>query len=175
MSRHASVPPGPAPVPAFPLSRRRLLGAACVGAAAGALLLSPVAPVWAAAARAEAELATFMELSRHLTGRNDLDAKVGQSLHETLVKRDAAFAARLGELQGKLGKTPQGLSEKAQDAARQILSAWYLGMVGSDYTATVVSYPDALMFKAAGGVIKPRAFCFGMPGSWAEKPGFGRA
>ncbi|WP_242672919.1 sugar dehydrogenase complex small subunit [Azotobacter chroococcum] len=162
-------------MPAFPLSRRRLLGAACVGAAAGALLLSPVAPVWAAAARAEAELATFMELSRHLTGRNDLDAKVGQSLHETLVKRDAAFAARLGELQGKLGKTPQGLSEKAQDAARQILSAWYLGMVGSDYTATVVSYPDALMFKAAGGVIKPRAFCFGMPGSWAEKPGFGRA
>lgn len=174
MSNHASVPPGPAPVPAFTLSRRRLLGAACVGAATGALLLSPVAPVWAAAA-AEAELATFMELSRRLTGRNDLDAKVGQSLHETLLKHDAGFAARLGELQGKLGKTPQGLSEKARDTARQILSAWYLGMVGSDYTATVVSYPDALMFKAAGGVIKPRAFCYGMPGSWAEKPGFGRA
>jgi len=172
MSKHASATPSASSVPAFSLSRRRLLGAACVGAATGALLLSPVAPAWAAA---ETELAVFMDLSKRLTGRSDLDARFGQRLYDTLVKRDTGFATSLGELQGKLGKTPQGLSEKAQDAARQILSAWYLGMVGSDYTATVVSYPDALMFKAAGGILKPRAFCFGMPGSWAEKPVFGRA
>ncbi|GAB3462781.1 sugar dehydrogenase complex small subunit [Azotobacter salinestris] len=172
MSKHASAMPGASPVPAFSLSRRRLLGAACVGAASGALLLSPAAPVWAAV---ETELAAFMDLSRRLTGRNDLDARFGQRLYDTLVKRDAGFAASLGELQGKLGKTPQGLGEKAEATARQVLSAWYLGMIGSDYTATVVGYPDALMFKAAGGILKPRAFCFGMPGAWAEKPAVGRA
>ncbi|MDV7211017.1 sugar dehydrogenase complex small subunit [Azotobacter beijerinckii] len=175
MSNHASVTPGPAPVPAFTLSRRRLLGAACVGAAAGVLLLNPVGSAWAAAPKAETELATFMTLSQRLTGRNDLDGKLGQSLYEALTKRDAAFAKDLGELQGKLGKTPQGLSGRPQEVARQILAAWYLGLVGSDHTATVVTYQDALMFKAVDGALKPRAFCFGSPGSWAEKPVVGRA
>ncbi|WP_460426961.1 sugar dehydrogenase complex small subunit [Azotobacter armeniacus] len=160
---------------AFSLSRRRLLGAACVGAAAGALLLSPAGSIWAGSEVSSDELKVFMAVSEQLTGHDDLDGNIGKSLYEALAKRDAAFAQNLGELKTQLEKTPPVLDEPQQELARQILAGWYLGMVGSDYTATVVTYEDALMFAAVEGALTPRAFCFGNPGSWAEKPVLRRA
>jgi len=165
MPQHASAPSG-VPLPPS-LSRRRLLGAACAGAAAGAFLLTPLRPLWASSPDA---LDTFMAVSERLTGHDDLDGKLGESLYAALAGRDAAFAASLAGLQAGLATNPPALDEGQQARARTILSAWYLGLVGSGPAATVVSYRDALMFAPVAGALTPRASCFGNPGSWAEKP-----
>lgn len=169
MSEHGAITPD-LPFPVLSLSRRRLLGAACVGAAAGALLLSPAGSVWASSGVSSDELKVFMAVSEKLTGHDDLDGNIGASLYEAMAQRDAAFANNLGELKAQLDKTPPVLGGPQQELAQQILAGWYLGMVGDDHTATVITYEDDLMFAAVEGAVSPRAVCFGNPGSWAEKP-----
>lgn len=160
-----------APMPAFPLSRRRLLAVACTAAAAGSLLLGPASPAWAALTPLhDAELAAFMNVSRHLTGRANLDPRIGQRLFDALSQRDAALKQSLDELQAHLGVSPQGWSERQQWLARQILGGWYLGVIGEDDDASVVTYENALIFKAVDDVLVPRSYCANKPGYWAAQP-----
>ncbi|KWR83352.1 MULTISPECIES: sugar dehydrogenase complex small subunit [Pseudomonas] len=157
--------------PRFSLSRRRLLAMACGGAVAGGLLLGPAALAWAALTpQAEAELAIFMTLSQRLTGRSNLDPRIGQRLYLALAQRDTALAQSLGELQARLGDGPQRWSERQQWLARQMLAAWYLGYVGEDDHLSVVAYESALMFRAVDDVLLPRSYCSNQPGFWAAQP-----
>lgn len=159
-----------APMPAFPLSRRRLLAVACT-AAAGGLLLGPSAQARAALTpQHDAEMAAFMSISRHLTGRANLDPRIGQRLFDALSQRDAALKQSLGELQARLGDAPHSWSERQQWLARQILGGWYLGMIGDADDASVVTYENALMFKAVDDVLVPRSYCANKPGYWAAQP-----
>ena len=160
-----------APMPALPLSRRRLLAVACTAAAAGGLLLGPTAPAWAALTpQHDAELAAFMSVSRHLTGRANLDPRIGQRLLDALLQHDTALKQSLDELQARLGVSPQDWSERQQWLARQILGGWYLGVIGEDDSASVVTYENALMFKAVDDVLVPRSYCANKPGYWAAQP-----
>ncbi|SDI26176.1 sugar dehydrogenase complex small subunit [Pseudomonas panipatensis] len=157
--------------PAFPLSRRRLLAVACAGAALGGLLLSPAGQAWAALTpQAEAELAIFMTLSQRLTGRSNLDPRIGQRLYQALAQRDSALGQSLGELQAHLGDAPQRWSERQQWLARQILSGWYLGKIGEGDQPAVVAYETALMFKAVDDVLLPRSYCVSAPALWSAQP-----
>lgn len=158
-------------LPAFPLSRRRLLAVACASAAVGGLLMSPAGQAWAALTpQHDAELASFMTLSRHLTGRSNLDPRIGQRLFDALSQRDSALRQSLDELQAHLGEPPQHWSERQQWLARQILGGWYLGQIGDDDNPTVVTYENALMFKAVDDVLVPRSYCANKPGFWAAQP-----
>lgn len=158
-------------LPAFPLSRRRLLAVACAGAAVGGALLSPAARTWAALTpRAEAELASFMTLSQRLTGHSNLDPRIGQRLFLALAQRDTALTQGLAELQAHLADAPASWSERQQWLARQILGGWYLGQVGDAGNATVVTYEQALMFKAVDDVLVIRSYCPNKPGFWAAQP-----
>lgn len=171
MPEHGPITPPESSLPAFSLSRRRLLGATCVGAAAGALLLNPAWQAWAKLASQDtAGLATLMTLSQQLTGRNDLDARIGQRLYEALAQRDAALGQNLSELQARLGEAPQGWSERQQQLARQILAGWYLGLIGDEHNVKVVTYEHALMFKAVEDVLVIRSYCPNQPGFWAARP-----
>ncbi|MDF3932516.1 sugar dehydrogenase complex small subunit [Pseudomonas citronellolis] len=157
--------------PRFTLSRRRLLAMACGGLVAGGLLLGPAAAAWAALTpQAEAELAIFMTLSQRLSGRSNLDPRVGQRLYLALAQRDSALAQGLAELQSALGQPPQRWSERQQWLARQLLAGWYLGTVGDDQRPTLVAYENALMFRVVDDVLAPRSYCASQPGYWAEQP-----
>lgn len=160
-----------APLPAFPLSRRRLLVVACASAALGGVLLSPAARTWAALTpQAEAELEGFMTLSQRLTGRSNLDPRIGQRLFQALAQRDTALKQGLAELLDRLGDDPASWSERQQWLARQILGGWYLGQIGDDRSATVVTYEQALMFRAVDDVLVIRSYCPNKPGFWAAQP-----
>lgn len=160
-----------APLPAFPLSRRRLLAVACASAALGSVLLSPAGRTWAALTpQAEAELEDFMTLSQRLTGRSNLDPRIGQRLFQTLAQRDTALKQSLAELLERLGDAPDSWSERQQWLARQILGGWYLGQIGDDSNATVVTYEQALMFRAVDDVLVIRSYCPNQPGFWAAQP-----
>lgn len=155
----------------LPLSRRRLLAVACASAAVGGVLLSPAGRTWAALTpQAEAELSSFMTLSQRLTGRSNLDPRIGLRLFEALAQRDTALKQSLAELQTRLGDSPASWGERQQWLARQILGGWYLGMIGDDEHATVVSYENALMFKAVDDVLVIRSYCPNKPGFWAAQP-----
>lgn len=158
-------------LPQFPLSRRRLLAVACASAAVGGMLLSPAGRSWAALTpQAEAELSSFITLSQRLTGRSNLDPRIGQRLFEALAQRDTALKQSLAELQTRLGDVPASWSERQQWLARQILGGWYLGMIGDDENARVVTYENALMFKAVDDVLVIRSYCPNKPGFWAAQP-----
>lgn len=160
-----------AQLPTFPLSRRRLLAVACASAAFGSVLLSPAARTWAALTpQAEAELEGFMTLSQRLTGRSNLDPRIGQRLFQALVQRDSALKQSLVELLDRLGDAPDSWNERQQWLARQILGGWYLGQIGDDTGATVVTYEQALMFRAVDDVLVIRSYCPNKPGFWAAQP-----
>lgn len=160
-----------AQLPAFPLSRRRLLAVACASAALGGVLLSPAARTWAALTpQAEKELESFMTLSQRLTGRSNLDPRIGQRLFQALAQRDTALKQSLAELIERLGDAPDSWNERQQWLARQILGGWYLGQVGDDTSATVVTYEQALMFRAVDDVLVIRSYCPNKPGFWAAQP-----
>lgn len=160
-----------ASLPAFLLSRRRLLAAACASAALGGALLSPAGRTWAALTpQAEAELEGFMTLSQRLTGRSNLDPRIGQRLYQALAQRDSALKQSLAELLDRLGDDPQAWSERQQWLARQILGGWYLGQIGDDSNATLITYEQALMFRAVDDVLVIRSYCPNKPGFWAAQP-----
>ncbi|MDF3867706.1 sugar dehydrogenase complex small subunit [Pseudomonas denitrificans (nom. rej.)] len=160
-----------APLPAFPLSRRRLLAVACASAALGSVLLSPAARTWAALTpQVEKELEGFMTLSQRLTGRSNLDPRIGQRLFQALAQHDTALKQSLAELLERLGDAPDSWNERQQWLARQILGGWYLGQVGDDTSATVVTYEQALMFRAVDDVLVIRSYCPNKPGFWAAQP-----
>jgi len=158
-------------LPNFPLSRRRLLAVACAGAAVSGVLLSPAARTLAALTpQADADLASFMTLSQRLSGHSNLDPRIGLRLFEALAQRDTALRQSLAELQAHLADPPASWSERQQWLARQILGGWYLGQIGEPTSAAVITYEQALMFKAVDDVLVIRSYCPNKPGFWAAQP-----
>lgn len=155
------------PFACLPLSRRRLLGLAGLGVAAG-LLGGPALRALAAPARAQ--LDSFMQVSRRLSGRDQLDQRLGQRLFEALTQRGTLAERTLAELARQAEPRPELWSREQQDLAREILRGWYLGQVDQYNEAVVIAYEGALMFSAPQDVQVIRSYCPGRPGFWAEPP-----
>lgn len=153
------------PFALLPLSRRRLLGVACLGMAAGLL-----GPAWALAAPAQAQLDSFMQVSRRLSGRDQLDPRLGQRLFEALTQRGTLAERTLAELARQAEPRPELWSRDQQELAREILRGWYLGQVDQYNEAVVIAYEGALMFSAPPNIQVIRSYCPGRPGFWAEPP-----
>lgn len=148
------------------ISRRCLLGYTGAGLVAG--IIGPLA-LNSSSASAASNLQRFMEVSRALTGKSQLDEVIGQRLLQLL---DAlpGFTAGWHELLPIPKGDPSGWSAAQQKIASEIISAWYLGKVGEGTDARVVSYEKALMFQAVTGVLVIRSYCSGKPGYWAAQP-----
>jgi len=152
------------PFARLPLSRRRLLGVACLGIAAG--LLGGLA----LAAPARAQLDSFMRVSRRLSGRDQLDQRLGQRLFEALTQRGTLAERTLAELARQAEPNPELWSREQQDLAREILRGWYLGQVDQYNEAVLIAYEGALMFSVPQDIQVIRTYCAGRPGFWAEPP-----
>lgn len=168
------------------LSRRNLLeGVTLTGAAfalGGVGLLagqSGVAATAAAGGGAALSAADFLSLSVFLTGGQPLNPALSARYQAALNKRDPQFAdgaqALLGLISnGKVAHVDALLaSPELQDPLRalmtRIVSAWYLGIVGQDADAELISYANALMYRPTQDVLVIPTYGAG-PDSWGDKP-----
>ena len=137
-----------------PLSstRRSIL----IGGSALAAIAFAKWPSEASAAELDAE--TFAELSRKLTGNEDLDAD---------------YAAEMLDAYKAIGKNEDiaALADGSEnpELENDIVAAWYSGLSPDPDSNEVITYTDALMWEAMS-FTKPMGYCGGETGYWAEPP-----
>ncbi|MEZ0207351.1 sugar dehydrogenase complex small subunit [Ideonella sp.] len=162
----------------FPLSRRALIGGAAIAGAAfalgGAALLGTSNAFAAAAASAD-----FLRLSEFLTGGQPLEPGLATRYQAALARHDAKFGEAWSALQRYVADSKEtsvdsllaraDLGEPLRKTITQIVSAWYLGIVGNDVDAELISYAQALMYRPTQDVLVIPTYGGG-PDSWGRKP-----
>src|SRR5438105_67620 len=155
-------------------SRRQLLGG-LLGAYAASLI------PWALAQPvADADRGAFLAVSAILTGRRSLDAPQADRLYDALVAEDSGFPVAVRALLAFINErriAPLQL-QKLLDAEksaltplpRKIVTAWFMGIVGSGERAHCVEFEKALNAQIVSDVLKPPTYCYGVYASWTKKP-----
>ena len=164
--------------PASGMSRRTLIGGTAVAGVALALGGSAVlgtSNAFAAAAASD----DFLRLSEFLTGGKPLTAALAARYQEALRRHDPQFGAAAALLQRHVEDTRPAhvddllanpdLDPALRATATQIVSAWYLGIVGEDADAELISYANALMYRPTAGILDIPTYGSG-PDSWGQKP-----
>ncbi|WP_336799007.1 sorbitol dehydrogenase family protein [Kaistia sp. MMO-174] len=131
----------------------------------------------------DAAMAPFMALSALLVGRTSLDTGQARRLHDALAANDAGFADRTRQLlqlieQRKidpmqLQQTLNDENSPLKDLPGQIVTAWYLGIVGSGVRARCIAFETALNAQIVADVLKPPTYAYGGYGSWSRHPAEG--
>jgi Membrane bound FAD containing D-sorbitol dehydrogenase len=155
---------------------RRMLLMTALAASATAALIPPAVAAPAADAGRDAFLAT----SKILTGRSSLDLEEASRLYDALVADDPQFSADMQALhtlidQRKIDplRLQQVLDTEHSTLAalpRKIMTAWYIGVVGQSQNARCLSFETSLVYQTVSDHLKPPSYCYGVYGSWAEKP-----
>jgi len=161
---------------------RRLLLAGVLGAYVCSFLPLPfpAARADAAAMVAPKAPALFVMISRLLTGKLQLDQQQANRLYAALVATDPDFDAHLKQLDDFISSSKTGLSalqarldeQKPAFASlpARIVSAWYIGVVGSGKAARCISYETSLMYVAVADRLRPPSYAYGPYGSWGRNP-----
>lgn len=145
----------------------------------------PVIPTQEGGAAGEQaeNLPEFLALSAVLTGMPDLDPDLGAAFLQAF-QAVPGFAAGLDQLIDQAGmrsaQPPNDLesmesagifsNEQTASTADQIITAWYSGMVQTEEEPIVVTFVDALAWKALH-FTKPLTICANYA-FWAEKPAY---
>jgi hypothetical protein len=53
---------------------------------------------------------------------------------------------------------------------RQIVTAWYTGIVGEDERARCITFETSLMYVVVADRLNPPSYCSGPYGTWLDKP-----
>lgn len=149
-------------------------------------VLSGLAAVWLAtvAGPAAAQTGTahraFLDLSRLLTGRASLDAEQGIRLFEAFASGTPGFGAAVGRLHARIKqqnvdavRLQQALDAEGSPLAglpRQVMTAWYTGIVGEGGAARCVTFETSLMHMLVADRLNPPCYCYGPHGSWMAAP-----
>jgi hypothetical protein len=126
------------------------------------------------------DMAAFLALSAIIAGRQSLDQALAKRLYEALTKDDPNFSASTRRLLTLINDRKidplqlQGLldNEKSPLAPipRKIATAWLMGIVSSGKTVRALAYENALNAVIVADMLKPPTYCYGVYGSWAQKP-----
>ncbi len=169
-----SLEDNPAPPSRINRRRRQLLGGLL---SAYTATLVP----WALAQPVENDgQGVFLALSAILVGKQSLDAKLGGRLYEALSAQDTQFDSRAKSLLALINTQqidPMAL-QKIVDAdhknlatiPRNIVAAWYVGVVGEGANARCVAYENALMNTIVDDKLRPPTYAYGAYGTWETKP-----
>ncbi|WP_431259417.1 sugar dehydrogenase complex small subunit [Roseateles chitinivorans] len=149
--------------------------AATAGSAASAAGAAPAAP-----AATALPVTDFLRLSVFLTGGQPLDATLAGRYQVALAKRDPQFGDSARALLALIRATQAAsvehlleapeLKDTLRELTTRIVSAWYLGIVGQDADAELISYAEALMYRPTKDVLVVPTYGAG-PDSWGDKPG----
>jgi hypothetical protein len=128
----------------------------------------------------DADMAAFLALSAILVGRQSLDAAQAKRLYTALVADDPGFpvsAKALLDVVEQRKIDPMQLQKILDDEKsplaplpRQIVTAWYLGIVGIGEKARCLAFETALNAEVVADVLKPPTYAYGAYGSWARRP-----
>ncbi len=144
--------PHPEIVKSPTLSRRGLLSAV------SAMSVLGLTHIPGRAFAATIDLDGFLALSASLTGKKDLSEDI---------------AGRMLKAFAKTGREDEIAALDAEDAdseiADEIVEAWYTGVSPDPDDLDVLTYLDALIWRAMD-YTKPMAVCGGGVGYWAEPP-----
>lgn len=156
----------------------KALGALALSGVASQLLLSTRAS--AAMAPAGQGLIDFIDVSRTLTGKAEINPTLALALYQAFARNPAEIDTALAGLKATLGtgevlaqddKTTFAEAQKAEQAlAQAILQGWYLGVVGKGKKSVCVAYVETLSNRAVADVLVPPSFSYGPCGSWSAKP-----
>lgn len=166
-------------LPEHPHTRRTFLAAAGAAALGGGLLAGCSDP--ADRIDASDRLVGFIALSQLVTGERDLPVRhapayqaaledAGLRMSPTSLAVAVGFARSggpftLDELQRSAAYRRPG----GEEAARALAAAWWSGTVTDrDGVATVITYDDALVFRAMPWAV-PQATCLGETGAWSKR------
>ena len=122
----------------------------------------------------------FMAVSRILTGRPSLDADQAARLYEALVADAPGFSADVQALRSfiderkidpaHLQATLDAEQSPLTAVPRNIVKAWYTGIVGEAERARCVTFETSLMHVAVADRLNPPSYCYGSYGSWMDQP-----
>ena len=123
----------------------------------------------------------FLQLSKLLTGRSELDAETSWRLNAALTATHQDFPAQVSacasfaRAHGFATVEPLAAALDAQNpqlaaVLHAIVTAWYVGVAGDGPQAKVIAWREALMFDAVGGVLPAPSYCRAAPGYWTAKP-----
>ncbi|MDW5441309.1 sugar dehydrogenase complex small subunit [Polaromonas sp. SM01] len=129
---------------------------------------------------ANAELGSFVAVSSLLAGRQALDTVLATRLYDALKADDPGFPAGAQALLTLINERkidPLQLqqlldSEQSPLAAlpRKIVTAWFMGIVGSGDKARCLAYEHALNAAVVEDRLKPPTYAYGVYASWEQKP-----
>jgi len=176
--RHPTVDNKP---PAPDATRRLLLAGILSGYVCSFVSLpSALAEAPTAAATASKASENFLTLSRLLTGHAQLEPQQADRLYAAFLAIEPGFEAQLKLLADFMaaGKLEAGALQAALDAQKtafaklpaRIMTAWYVGVVGSGKAARCVTYETSLMNVAVADRLKPPSYAYGPYGSWGRNP-----
>ena len=152
------------------------------GVVAGASLASGFGmPLLArAAASPSPQDESFLNTSMFLTGHS-LNAISASRFLAALTRLDTGFPARFSTLQAAIQQSGMAnmdafLAKGGQPAnvlatANEVVSAWYLGVVGKGKDAVLITFYDALMFEPTRDAVYVPSYGGG-PDSWVPTPPF---
>jgi len=122
----------------------------------------------------------FMAVSRILTGRPSLDPDQAARLYAALAADAPGFAADVQALRSFIDERKIGPARLQQvlDAEqsplttvpRNIVKAWYTGIVGEAERARCITFETSLMHVAVADRLNPPSYCYGSYGSWMDQP-----
>jgi hypothetical protein len=134
----------------------------------------------AASAQTGTSHEVFLNLSRRLTGRATLDAEQGARLFEAFAGVTPDFEtavqqllAWMNERKVDIGQLQQALDAEGSPLAglpRQIMRAWYTGVVGEGGATRCVTFETSLMNRVVADRLNPPSYCYGPHGSWGNAP-----
>ena len=122
----------------------------------------------------------FIRVSKALCGDIYLDAAQASVLLDGLQQQDGGFADACVALDRFISEqaTDPLQWQAALDAAkapfaalpRRIVSAWYIGVVGSGTKARALTYVTSLMYRVTADRVRPPSYAYGSYGSWRVDP-----
>jgi hypothetical protein len=124
--------------------------------------------------------ADFIRLSYLLTGHPSLDASMAERLYQHMLTLYPDFTQQVRALAQFIDANhisadnlhPALLQQQPALAPlpAAILTAWYLGVVGTGKQAVCLAYENALMNQAVRDHLTPPSYAYGAYGTWATKP-----
>jgi hypothetical protein len=122
----------------------------------------------------------FLSVTHFLTGRALIDEAHAARLYAALVAVDPTFDTKLHDLAAWIAQhrpEPAALQAALDDAKlpfakvpKDIVTAWYVGVVGSGAAARCVSFETSLMYVAVADRLKPPSYAYGPYASWGRNP-----
>jgi hypothetical protein len=158
-----------------PDNRRRVLLASLLGTYTASLI------PWALAQPvADADRGAFLALSALLAGRQSLDGDQAARLYDALLADDPGFPSAARKLLSLINERKidplqlQRVLDRDESPLaplpRKVVTAWFMGVVGSGDKARVIAYEKALNAVIVSDVLKPPTYCYGAYASWTKKP-----